>query len=79
VVQYIESHDLNNSDQLIFTLPMADEPIVLVGIDDTAWFVKYSFENPDKSIGKFFYIAGDNITMNDLVRTFTEGQSKIDN
>jgi nucleoside-diphosphate-sugar epimerase len=79
VAEYIESHDPNNSDQLTFTLPMADKPIVLVGIDDIAWFVKYSFENPDKSFGEIFYIAGDNITMNDLVRTFTEGQSEIDN
>ena len=65
--------DPNDPDQLIFTSPMADKPIVLIALDDIAWFVKYSFENPDKSIGKNFYIAGDNIAMNDLVRIFTEG------
>ena len=53
---------------------MADKPIVLVALDDIAWFVKYSFENPNKAKGKNFYIASDNITMDELVKIFTEGK-----
>ncbi|CAF1016611.1 unnamed protein product [Rotaria sordida] len=69
---FLPKKDPADSDQLIFTFPMADKPIVLVALDDIAWFVKYSFENPNKSIGKNYYIAGDNITMDELVRTFSE-------
>jgi len=70
---FVPTKDLNEPDQLIFTLPMADKAILLVALDDIAWFVKYSFENPDKSIGKNFYIASDNITINEVVQVFTEG------
>ena len=75
---FLPTRDEQNPDQLIFTLPMADKPLVMVAIDDIAWFVKYSFENPEKSTGKNFYIAGDNITLDDAVRIFTEGESVAD-
>ncbi|CAF1638650.1 unnamed protein product [Rotaria sp. Silwood1] len=71
---FLPKIDPTDPDQLIFIFPMADKPIVLVALDDIAWFVKYSFENPDKSIGKNYHIAGDNITMDELVRTFSEGK-----
>jgi hypothetical protein len=31
-------------------------------LDDIAWFIKYSFANPDNSINKYLYIACDNTT-----------------
>lgn len=71
---YLPTKDPNDPEQLVFNLPMADKPIILVALDDIAWFVKYSFENPDKAKSQNFYIASDNITMNDLVKIFTEGR-----
>jgi hypothetical protein len=76
---FLPTKDPDDPDQLVFTLPMADKPLVLVALDDIAWFVKYSFENPDKTVGKNFYIASDNITINDIVRIFTEGKFYIEN
>ena len=70
---FLPTKDHNDPDQLIFSFPMANKPIVLVALDDIAWFVNYSFENPDKAKGNNFYIASDNITMDKLVKIFTEG------
>jgi len=33
-----------------------------VTLDDIAWFIKYSFANPDNSINKYLYNACDNPT-----------------
>ena len=75
---FLPTKDEHNSEQLVFTFPMADKPFMMVAIDDIAWFVKYSFEHPEKSVGKNFYIGGDNITMDELVKTFTEGKREVD-
>ena len=70
---FLPTKDEKNPNQLVFSFPMEDKPFVMVALDDIAWFVKYSFENPDKAIGKNYYIASESITMKDLVQTFSQG------
>ena len=72
---FLPKKDPNDPEQLIFTLPMANKPMVMMALEDIAWFVKYSFENPEKAVGKNIYMAGDNISINDIVRIFTEGKN----
>ena len=68
---FLPTKSEEDPNQLVFTLPMADKPFLMVAIDDIAWFVQYILDNPEKSIGKNFYIAGENVRLADLVQTFT--------
>ncbi|TFY70214.1 hypothetical protein EVG20_g2787 [Dentipellis fragilis] len=53
------------------SIPLGEDPVALIALDDLAWWVRYSFENIDKSAGQDFTIASDEVSFPTFMKQFT--------
>jgi len=60
----------------VFAGPIGDGHAPLVALQDIAFWVRHTFDNPEKTSGKDLEIASDSFTWDELVATFTKVTGK---
>lgn len=55
-----------------FAVPVDKGHVCMIALDDLSFYVDWIFSNPDKSAGIDLAVATEDVTWDNLVKTFTE-------
>ncbi|KAF5354521.1 hypothetical protein D9757_014012 [Collybiopsis confluens] len=55
---------------IVFALPCEDGHIPAISLEDIAWWARYCLDNRDKTSGEELWVAGENMTIDELTGIF---------
>ena len=61
------------NDVYKFILPLGGKTLDLISVSDLGGIVSYIIKNPNETIGKFYGLAGDCLTGEQIAKTFEKG------
>ncbi|CAK5283344.1 unnamed protein product [Mycena citricolor] len=72
----LEPLNVRKDGTVVFAAPLGDGIMPLVSLKDIGWWARYTFDHRTETSGRDLDIVSENITWDDLVKTFTKVTGK---